>query len=152
MFEFIESISVDAAAGSAHGRAFVPADQPLLADHFPGKPLLPGSWLIELAAQIAGPLAEELAKQKLNLDRWALVGMIRDAKFLEPVSLPATIILLARADRVEASSVTVDVSAEVDDQRVMRAQLVMMMAEAAPEWDEAIQAREGRLARWKAMV
>lgn len=149
MFEFIESISIDTDAGVAHGKAVVSAEQPLLADHFPGNPLLPGSWLIELAAQIAGPLAEETAKQKLNLDRWALMGMIRDAKFLHPVSLPATITLFARSERLESSSITVGVSAEVGDQPVMRAQLVMMMAEAAPEWHEAIQARKARLARWK---
>lgn len=149
MFEFIESISIDTVAGSARGRASVSAKQPLLTDHFPGNPLLPGSWLIELVAQIAGPLAEELVRQNFNLDRWALMGMIRDAKFLRPVSWPATINLFARAERVETSSVAVSVSAEVDDQLVMRAELVMMMAEAAPEWHQAIRAREARLARWK---
>lgn len=149
MFEFIKSISIDVSAGSANGKALVSADQPLLVDHFPGNLLLPGSWLIELSAQIAGPLAEELAKQRLNLERWALLGMIREAKFLQPVSLPAAINLFAEAERVETSSVIVDVKAEVGDQPVMRAQLVMMMAEAAPEWHEAIAAREARLARWK---
>ena len=152
MFELIESISIDASAGVAHGKAMVPVDHPLFADHFPGRPLLAGSLLIELAAQVAGPLAEEVTKHRLNLDRWALLGMIRDAKFLHPVSLPASIVLHAQADRVESSNITVSVRADVDDEHVMRAQLVMMMSEAAPEWNEAIAAREARLAIWKGRV
>ena len=149
MFELITSISVDAIGGVAHGKAVVAADDPLFADHFPGSPLLPGSLLIELAAQVAGPLAEEVIKHRLNIDRWALLGMIRDAKFLRPVSLPATITLFAQADRVESSNFTVSVTAAVDEQLVMRGQLVMMMTEAERVWDEAITAREMRLANWK---
>ncbi len=149
MFELIQSISIDAIGGVAHGKAVVAVDHPLFADHFPGRPLLAGSLLIEMTAQVAGPLAEEVTKHRLNLDRWALLGMIRDAKFLHPVSLPASITLFAQADRVESSNVTISVSAEVDEQLVMRAQLVMIMAEAAQEWDEAIRAREARLAKWK---
>lgn len=149
MFELIKSISIDAIGGVAHGKAVVVAAHPLFADHFPGRPLLAGSLLIELAAQVAGPLAEEVAKHRLNLDRWALLGMIREAKFLHPVSLPARISLFAQAERVESSSITLSVLAEVDGQLVMRAQLVMMMAEAELGWDEAIAAREARLAQWK---
>jgi len=149
MFQFIQSISIDVAAGLAQGRAQVGSDQALLADHFAGNPLLPGSWLIELTAQIAGPLAEELTRQKHDTNRWALIGMIRDAKFLQPVSLPATLDLFAKAERVDTSSITVGVTAEVGGQLVMRAQLVMMMTEATPAWEEAIRAREARLALWK---
>jgi hypothetical protein len=34
----------------------------------------------------------------------------------------------------------------------MRAELVMMMFEAAPEWDAAIRARHQRLASWKGVA
>ena len=40
MFELMRSISIDAENGRASGVAFVPADHPLFADHFPGKSLL----------------------------------------------------------------------------------------------------------------
>jgi 3-hydroxymyristoyl/3-hydroxydecanoyl-(acyl carrier protein) dehydratase len=58
MFELVQAISIDAAAGRAVGRAHVPLSA-ALDDHFPGAPHVPGTWLLELAAQIAGPLAEE---------------------------------------------------------------------------------------------
>ncbi len=150
MFELIESISIDVTAGVAHGKANVAADNSLFADHFPGAPLLPGSLLIELAAQIAGPLAEDVCKQRFGLERWALLGMIQDAKFLYPISLPTTINLKAEVSRVESSNIAAAVSAEVGGRVVMRTGLVMMLVETAPEWQGAIQARQARLASWKA--
>lgn len=149
MFELIESISIDPANGLAGGKAIVPADHPLFADHFPGAPILPGSFLLELAAQVAGPLAEQVAKLRLDHDRWALLGMIRNAKFLRPVPLPATIVLAAEVSRFEPSNITLQVHARANEEIVMSAELVMMMAEAAPEWDKAIRARHERLASWK---
>ena len=149
MFELIESITIDAAGGVASGVASLSAEHPLFADHFPLAPLAPGSLLIELSAQIAGPLAEEITKLKSNLERWALLGMIRDVKFLNPVPLPARIILSAEAIRIDSSTVTVSVRAKVDEQVVMRGELVMMMAESEPDWEKAIRARDLRVAAWK---
>lgn len=149
MFELIQSISIDAATGTASGKAFVPADHPLFADHFPGSPLLPGSLLLEFAAQIAGPLAEQVAKLRLDVERWSLLGMIRDAKFLRPVPLPATLALVAEVHRFESSNITLRAEATAAGQLVMTAELVMMMFEAEPGWDAAIRARHERLASWK---
>ena len=149
MFELIESITIDSAGGAASGIASLPAEHPLFADHFPLAPIAPGSLLIELSAQIAGPLAEEFTKSRSNLDRWALLGMIREAKFLYPVPLPARIMFSAETVRIESSNITVSVRAEVDGQPVMRAELVMMMTESAPGWEKAIRARDQRVAAWK---
>ena len=141
-------IDVDNGRGSAE--AFVAADHPLFADHFPGSPLLPGSLMIELAAQLSGPLAEEFAQSRMGNERWALLGMVRDARFLTPVFLPATLNISAEVVRSESSSISTNVLVEVNGERVMQAQLVMMMIETSTKLAHAIEARNNRLARWKA--
>lgn len=149
MFELMRSISIDVANGRASGAAFVPADHPLFADHFPGKSLLPGSLILELAAQVAGPLVEEFAKTQLQIERWAILGMVRDARFLQPVFLPASLEITAAISRSQPSNVSASVTVTVSGERVMQAELVMMMLESSPEWAVAIEARNDRLARWK---
>ena len=141
---------IDDENGRASAEAFVAADHPLFADHFPGSPLLPGSLMIELAAQVSGPLAEELAKTRMGNERWAILGMVRDARFLSPVFLPATISITAEVVRSEPSSINTNALVEVNAERVMQAQLVMMMIETSTELAQAIGARNDRLARWKA--
>jgi len=149
MFELMRSIRIDVENGHASGTAFVPADHPLFADHFPGKALLPGSLILELAAQVAGPLAEEFAKTQLQIERWAILGMVRDARFLQPVFLPASLEITAAISRSQTSNVNANVTVIVNDERVMQAELVMMMLESSAEWETAIDARNDRLARWK---
>lgn len=149
MFELMQSIKIDVEQGCASAEAFVPVDHPLFADHFPGAPLLPGSLMLELAAQLSGPLAEEYTRSELGIERWAFVGMVRDARFLHPVFLPASLNLNAKIARSDTSAINTDVTVEVDGERVMQAQLVMMMIETAAEWAQAIEARNSRLARWK---
>ena len=145
----MRSIKIDVENGRASGTAFVPADHPLFADHFPGKALLPGSLILELAAQVAGPLAEEFAKTQLGLERWAILGMVRDARFLQPVFLPASLEITATVSRSQSSHISTNVTVAVDDERVMQGELVMMMLESSAEWAAAIDARNERLARWK---
>ncbi|HJU91496.1 MAG TPA: hypothetical protein VJ656_01070 [Pyrinomonadaceae bacterium] len=143
-------MDIDVESGRASAEAFVPADHPLFADHFPGSPLLPGSLMIELAAQVSGPLAEEFAKTRMGNERWAILGMVRDARFLTPVFLPATLNINAEVVRSEPSSINTNVLVEVSGERVMQAQLVMMMIETSTDLTLAIEARNNRLARWKA--
>jgi len=150
MFELIQTIKIDVEKRRASAAAFVPADHPLFADHFPGTPLLPGSLMIELAAQVAGPLAEKFALTQLGMERWAILGMVRDARFMHPVFLPAHLELSAELSRPGSSSVSTNVTVAVEGERVMQAQLVMMLLETSADWTRAIQARNERLARWKA--
>ncbi len=149
MFELMRSIRIDAENGRASGAASIAVGHPLFADHFPGKSLLPGSLILELAAQVAGPLAEEFAKNQLGLERWAILGMVRDARFLQPVFLPASLEITAVLSRSQSSNVSTTVAVTVNGERVMQAELVMMMLESSNELAPAIEARNERLARWK---
>lgn len=149
MFELMQSIRIDAENGHASGAASIPAGHPLFADHFPGKSLAPGSLILELAAQVAGPLAEEVAKTQLGLERWAILGMVRDARFLQPVFLPALLEITATISRSQPSNISTTVIVTVNDERVMQAELVLMMLESSDELAAAIEARNDRVARWK---
>ncbi|MCP4448232.1 MAG: hypothetical protein GY811_23270, partial [Myxococcales bacterium] len=102
MFEWIEALTVDRSAKTAEARASVSADERLFVDHFPTQAILPGSIVIELAAQVSGPLAESLAET----DRYAFLAMVRNAKFLKPVYLPMQASIEARVTRHEEDSVT----------------------------------------------
>src|SRR5437016_1895213 len=110
MFELIQSISINAEAGNAIGKASVVADHPSLADHFPGVPILPGSFLIELACQIAGPLSEAVVSFRHGLDRWAVPVMIRNIKLPHASALPSQLLISVEVLRHETSSVLLNVS------------------------------------------
>src|SRR4051812_46166085 len=96
MFELIRSIRLE--PGRAIGTAEIAASHPMLLDHFQDRPILPGSWLIELAAQIAGPLVEATVLERDVLERCALLAMVERAKFLAPVDLPPDLPALIRIE------------------------------------------------------
>jgi 3-hydroxymyristoyl/3-hydroxydecanoyl-(acyl carrier protein) dehydratase len=151
MFEWIESLRIDAAAGAADARAHVPDAHPFLADHFPGHPILPGSLQIELGAQVAGALAEELVSRRDGTPRWSFLGMVRHATFHVPVSLPAQPAILARAERIERDSVLVNVELYPSaGELACRAALVMVLLPAQPGWEEAEECHRARIAQLKA--
>jgi hypothetical protein len=121
----------------------------MLADHFAGAPVLPGSLFVELAAQIAGPLCEEVILLRYGLERGALLAMVRRAVFLRPCSLPATVRLTARVQRCNPARVSAATTASVEDALAFRGELVMALIEVPAEWADAIEARHERVARWR---
>src|SRR3989442_546907 len=82
-----DTLRTGAGAGGYVGKGVVPANHPIFADHFPGVPLLPGSVLLELAAQVAGPLCEEVTAVRFGFERGAVLGIVRRAVFLRPCFL-----------------------------------------------------------------
>ena len=149
MFELIRTLQTVPVAGAAVGEAVVSANHPIFADHFPDVPLLPGSLLLELAAQVAGPLCEEVTAARFGIERGAVLGVVRRAVFLRPCFLPATVRVTAQVRHADSAQVTAAVVATVANAIVLRAELVMAMIDVPPEWSGVMAARHARLARWK---
>lgn len=151
MFELIQAISIDVAAGRAAGRAHVPL-APWLADHFPGAPHVPGTLLLELAAQIAGPLAEDSSSET----RTALLGLIRSAIFRTPVPAPADLAIDARLVRLAPSSAVCRVAISVSESQrprknegAMTAELTFALVPVGEIAGQAWEERGRRVARWR---
>jgi 3-hydroxymyristoyl/3-hydroxydecanoyl-(acyl carrier protein) dehydratase len=151
MFEWLESLAIHAAEAKATAEARIPADHPFLADHFPGVPILPGSLQIELCAQVAGPLVEELVARRDGSERWAFLGMVRNATFRAPVPLPATLGIFASAPRIERDSAVVQAMIMPGaDEVACRVELVMMLRPPEPGWNDAIAGYRARIAALRA--
>jgi 3-hydroxymyristoyl/3-hydroxydecanoyl-(acyl carrier protein) dehydratase len=140
VFDLVTAIDLDLAARPTRGRAHVPA-APWLADHFPGDPIVPATVLLEIAAQIAGPLVEELDPER----RSAVLGLVRSAVFRTPVRFPADLAIDARVVRADGATA----ACRVDIAPAMSAELGFALV-AAPEASPARTERQRRLARWQA--
>jgi 3-hydroxymyristoyl/3-hydroxydecanoyl-(acyl carrier protein) dehydratase len=149
MFELVRSARFEGTR--AVGHAHVPADLALLADHFPGVPVLPGSLQLELCAQIAGPLAEQAVAAQHGVERWAFLAMVRHAAFYRAAALPIDLALTAELRRVELATVVVAVTAAdaTGGEPVCRGELVMAMREAEGPWADAIASARARVAAWR---
>jgi 3-hydroxymyristoyl/3-hydroxydecanoyl-(acyl carrier protein) dehydratase len=141
VFELIRTLRID--GDRADGTAEIPAEHPMLADHFPGRPLLPGTWAVELGAQIAGPLAETCEE-----NRWAVLAMIQDMKLLAPVDLPALLNIEATIVRRAREIITTRVTVWLDDVTVLRGELVFALVEPRQGTESAVRERNERLWRW----
>jgi 3-hydroxymyristoyl/3-hydroxydecanoyl-(acyl carrier protein) dehydratase len=148
MFELIRSLRLD--PDRAIGTAQIEANHPMLLDHFHDRPVLPGSWLIEFAAQIAGPLVEATVLACDAVERCALLAMVERAKFLAPVELPAVIRIEATIARRDGATMTARTVTHHGERVVARADLVFAVLAPPVGSEAAACARHDRLARWLA--
>ena len=151
MFEWLESLAIHAAEAKAAADARIPGDHPFLTDHFPGHPLLPGSLQLELCAQVAGPLVEELVAAATAPSASRFSAWCETRSSMRRSRFPATLGIFMRATRVERDIAVVqgDLTHAIDavDCRV---ELVMVMRPPEPGWEDAIRVYRARIAALKA--
>ena len=126
MFEFLTALEIDVRERTAAGEAYVPASHPEFADHFPGAPLLPGTWTLELMQQVAQPLVEAVNLQMGKNVRVSLAG-VEIAKIERPVPLPAHLVIKARVSSLDSGAATVHVEALEGRARCGVAELAMRL-------------------------
>jgi 3-hydroxyacyl-[acyl-carrier-protein] dehydratase len=97
-----------------------PASLPLFADHFPGRPIVPGVLITEAMAQTAG----WLIAATVGFNQWPLLALIEHAKFSRPVEPDEELRLTADLVSGQTHTFVVDVAATRGDERIARARLV----------------------------
>ena len=112
-FRFVSSISDVDPGKAAVGHWNVRADEPFLAGHFPGRPIVPGVLISEALAQIAGIAAA-------SDDQTGGMLAAIDMRFLSPVVPPASIELRATVTATRDRLRQCDVLASVGGQTVAR--------------------------------
>ncbi len=121
-FRFLTAITDLQPGIRAQGLWTVACDEPFLAGHFPGRPLVPGALIAEAMAQLAGVVIFSLKKPGLACP--ATVAHF-DVRFRHPVTPPAEIVLRARLDRSMGVLHRLDVEATSDDQAVADGSIVL---------------------------
>ena len=120
---------------SASGIKNVTLSDPVLHDHFPDFPIMPGALIIEGAAQLAGFLLEMTVNQDRGEApiRRALLVQIRNAKFHATAGPGDQLEMTVGLDSVLSTSARVSVQVTVDGNRIAAAQLTFSLQEIDSE-------------------
>jgi 3-hydroxyacyl-[acyl-carrier-protein] dehydratase len=121
-FRFLTAITDLEPGVRAQGHWTVTCDEPFLAGHFPGRPLIPGALIAEAMAQLAGVVIFSALEPRSDCP--ATVAHF-DVRFRHPVTPPAEIVLRARLDRTMGALHRLDVEATCGDRAVADGSIVL---------------------------
>jgi 3-hydroxyacyl-[acyl-carrier-protein] dehydratase len=122
-FVFVRKLIACEPGVSAECETQFSSDDPMLAGHFPGDPLVPGVILTEALAQTAG-IAAASAHPEHAQPRF-LLSAIRQMKFFHAVRPEERIVLRARRVAAVDELLQFEVEALIDGKQVARGQLVL---------------------------
>ena len=88
-FSFLDAFDVTAPGRAGRGRKRLDPALPFFADHFPGRPLMPGVLLIECAAQAAGALWASILGD--DAPHAFVLAQVSQFKLLAPVAPGETV-------------------------------------------------------------
>jgi 3-hydroxyacyl-[acyl-carrier-protein] dehydratase len=128
-FRFVDRLTKLVPGQSGAGEYNVRGDEPFLRGHFPGTPIFPGVLLVEAAAQLAGVVAQSDPKIP-PLKNLKLTAM-RNVKILGTARPGEMILLEAKISGRLGNLVQAQVSARVNGQEVLQAELVLSGETAA---------------------
>jgi len=122
-FRFLDQVTALDPGRSGSGEYRVRGDEAFLRGHFPGDPLLPGVLLVEIAAQLAGVVAQSDPGLPPLPD--LRLTAIRQAKILGAVRPGERVLVTARVVGRMPNLVQAEATAEVGGRVVLTAQLVL---------------------------
>jgi 3-hydroxyacyl-[acyl-carrier-protein] dehydratase len=126
-FVFIDRVLHMDEGRSGVGLKNVTINEPFFRGHFPQNPVLPGVFLIEGMAQLAG-----LVAQAAQGPAQGVLGAITDARFLRPVVPGDQVVFRVTREAALGSAVRYSGTAEVGEEPVARATFTLVLSEDGP--------------------
>ncbi len=114
---------------SGHGRWTITGDEPWLAGHFPGNPIVPGVLMTESAAQVAAVVALTHPDQRGKFGVFAAIDEVRFTRIVRPGD---TLDLRVEVDRLRGRLGRVRAEVDVDGERAVRGVLTFGLLDEAP--------------------
>lgn len=127
-FRWIDEVEIDREEGSARAKTFLDPSFPVFADHFPGRPILPGVLLVECGAQAAGCLWSKLLD--LAHPQPLLLAQILAFQFKRAALPGQTLAVEVKRERVYGRLAEFSVSIRESDEPVAGGRIVLALADA----------------------
>src|SRR5271156_767256 len=122
-FSFLDAFEVTVAGREGRARKWLDPHLPFFADHFPGRPLMPGVLLIECAAQAAGALwASTLAS---NAPAHFILAQVLQFKIQQPVKPGETVETEVTLEKSFGQLAQFSVTLRVNQIEVARGRIVL---------------------------